>query len=45
VLVGVQIGTAFLVSGRVSVWNWQYGNSGLVAVQIGTAVLSRVNMQ
>jgi hypothetical protein len=37
-LVGVQIGTAVLVSVSVSVWNWQYGNSGLVGVQIGTTV-------
>jgi hypothetical protein len=35
----VQIGTAVLVSVSVSVWNRQYGNSGLVSVQIGTAVL------
>jgi hypothetical protein len=42
--VGVQIGTAVLVRVSVSVWNWQYGNSGLVGVQIGTAVLVSVSV-
>jgi hypothetical protein len=42
--VGVQIGTAVLVRVSVSVWNWQYGNSGLVGVQIGTAVLVRFSV-
>jgi hypothetical protein len=27
------------------VWNWQYGNSGLVEVQIGTAVLVGVSVR
>jgi hypothetical protein len=40
----VQIGTAVLVKVSVSVWIWQYVNSGLVGVQIGTAVLVRVSV-
>jgi hypothetical protein len=39
-----QNGTAVLVSVSVSVWNLQYGNSGLVGVQIRTAVLVRVRV-
>jgi hypothetical protein len=40
--VGVNIGAAVLVSVSVSVWNLQYGNSGLVGVKIGAAVLVKV---